>query len=87
MHASVGVCMSLIYIHLCVYVIADRLVNSVCLRADGIQGADLLLRLEAEAAQCLMSPMGRNHRRRGGRGIDEAVFAAFQSKNTGLFPL
>lgn len=60
------------YVYVCAFVcvIADRLVNSVCLRADGSQGADLFLRLEAEAAQCLMSPPGRDHRRdhEGGKG-------------------
>lgn len=71
-YICVGVLMRLICIHLCVYVIADRLVNSVCLRADGSKGADLFLRLEAEAAQCLMSPLGRNHMRRV--GMDEACF-------------
>lgn len=38
----------------CVNANADRQVNSVCLRADGSQGADLFLRLEAEF---LMSPL------------------------------
>ncbi len=37
------------FVHVCV--VADRLVNSVCLRAGGSQGADLFLRLEAEAAR------------------------------------
>lgn len=34
-----------------VCVIADRLVNSVCLQAVGSQGVDLFLRLEAEATR------------------------------------
>ena len=50
-------------VFICVRVSADRLVNSVCLLGDGSQGADLFLSLEAEAAQCLMSPPGRDRRR------------------------
>lgn len=34
-------------------------VNIVYLQADRNQGADLFLRREAEAARCLMSPLGR----------------------------
>lgn len=52
----------------CVCAIADRLVNGVCLQADGSQGADLFRRMEAEAAQCLMSPPGKDHRRDGEGG-------------------
>lgn len=71
----------------------------VSLWADSSQGDDLFLRLEAEAAQCLMSAPGRGHGRvwKGGRGGGEGgdgwkegcsrICASFQVQNKHFSPM